>query len=118
MYSPSKIYPYVLARRPLIGAFCAGSPAVEVIRGLKAGEVVEFEVGGGLGSAVMRFQRLWTSLLEGLHDSPECPELDRDAFGPYTAREMTRRQCALFDKVLAEALGADGVEAMARRAQA
>ena len=61
------------------------------------------------------FQRLWTTLLERL---PYRPEFDREAFRPYTAREMTRRQCALFDRVLTEsARGAELVEPMARSAR-
>lgn len=101
MYSPSKIYPYILAGRPLLGVFAAGGLAVDVIRRTKAGDVVEFGSGNGTGRVTADLRELWTALLRRLRDRQPTTDIDREAFDAYSAREMTRRQCALFDQVLA-----------------
>jgi hypothetical protein len=44
-----------------------------------------------------KLYELWTGILESL---PYSPTVDWDSFTPYTARETTRQQCALFDRVL------------------
>jgi glycosyltransferase involved in cell wall biosynthesis len=97
MYSPSKLYPYMLAGRPLIAAFRRGSPATEIIRRTRAGAAVEFDV-ADLSPAIERFHHEWTLLLDR---PPTAPTLDRDVFAQYGAGEMTRRQCDLFDRVVA-----------------
>jgi hypothetical protein len=42
----------------------------------------------------------WSSMLERL---PYTPDTDWDAFQPYTAEAMTRRQVEVFDRVIASA---------------
>lgn len=97
MYSPSKLYPYMLAGRPLIAVFHGGSPATEILRSTRAGAVVEFDR-NDLLSAIGRFQQEWTALLD--RPRTDRPAVDWGAFTQYGAREVTRRQCALFDRVV------------------
>ncbi len=99
-YSASKVYPCILSGRPLLAILHESSLAGEVIRRCRAGEVVGFassEVGDDLAErtrqAVLRLLEL---------PAGATPATDWQAFAPYTAREMTRRQCAVFDQTAAQ----------------
>lgn len=99
-YTASKIFPYVLARRPLLAVLHERSPLVPLLREWKAGVVVTFPSApdpGRIDAAVRELAAEWRALLT----DTEAPRTDWSRFQPFTAREMTRRQCALFDAVLA-----------------
>jgi glycosyltransferase involved in cell wall biosynthesis len=89
-YTPSKLYPYILARKPLLAILHASSGACEVVRSANAGTVVTFNDPGTLYPA-------WREILS---DLSRARETNWQAFEPFTAREMTRRQCEFFDRVL------------------
>ncbi len=93
-YTPSKIYPYVLAGRPLLAVFAAGSPAAELLREVNAGTLAEVNDTAAAAEIGYRFLRdLATNQLP-------VPVVDAGTLEPYSARAMTRRQCELFDAVL------------------
>ena len=94
-YTASKLYPYVLAKRPLLAIFHERSSAVEVLRQSKSGVVVAFRTGETVLEVAARIRVAW---LDGAGRRP--PSTDWAAFEPYTAREMTRRLCAVFDDVV------------------
>lgn len=101
-YTASKLYPYILAHRPLLAVFNEQSSVVDVLGKTKAGEVVTFD--GEIEQADAdttlseRVETTWGAMLERL---PYKPDTDWVAFEPYTAREMTRRQTDFFDEVVA-----------------
>nr|MBA2743754.1 hypothetical protein [Chthoniobacterales bacterium] len=123
-YSASKLYPYMLARRPMLSVLHEQSPAVEILRKCRAGEVVTFDPAnveasaGAMRSALETLRRsaLRTSqrsLREAVRRGPEpdgraagdasqfaLPALNWDEFKQYTAREMTRRMCEVFDRAI------------------
>jgi hypothetical protein len=100
-YTASKIYPYILAKKPLFAIVHEHSTLVDVIRDTHAGTVATF---GSTSSAPERARiaeqlaTAWTDILE---DPERSDGVDWSAFERYTAREMTRRQCELFDEVVA-----------------
>ena len=94
-YTASKLYPYILAQRPLLAIFNETSSVVDVLRQTGAGEVVTFAADEQ--ATRERVHEAWTALLERL---PFTPDTDWDAFAPYTARTMTERQVELFDQVV------------------
>jgi glycosyltransferase involved in cell wall biosynthesis len=101
-YTPSKLYPYILAGKPLLAILHESSGACDVMRSTNAGAVVAFgrskDQSGGL-------YRTWREILGHLNHPPQT---DWWAFEKFTAREMTRRQCELFDRVCNETVrGAD-----------
>jgi len=95
-YTASKIYPYILAKKPLLAIFHARSSVVDVLRTTKAGIVVTFETGEELSNVSTKIIANWFKDLP-----PETPNSDWEAFRPYTAQEMTRQQCAIFDQCIA-----------------
>ena len=102
-YTASKLYPYILARRPLLAVFNEQSSVVDVLRETRAGETVTFGQIEDAAGLATRVETVWTTLLEGL---PDAPDTDWAAFEPYTARAMTRRQTAFFDEVVSGRLEA------------
>lgn len=96
-YTASKIYPYILAQRPLLAVFHEASSVVDVLRSTQAGELATFSSGDEAESIANLLLPQWVTLLRRL---PYSPPTKWEAVEPYTAREMTRRQCELFDQVL------------------
>jgi len=92
-YTPSKIYPYILARKPLLAVLHEKSSACEVVRSTNAGSVVTF--GGTPNDG-----ELYRTLREVLSRRSVVPQTDWQAFERFTAREMTRRQCEFFERVI------------------
>jgi hypothetical protein len=98
-YSASKVYPYILAGKPLVAVVHERSPLVEVLRETRAGVVITFGDSATeeeRDAGATQLARCWQSLVE----SARSPETDWARFEQYTAREMTRQQCSLFDSVL------------------
>ena len=97
MYSASKVYPCILSQRPLFAVLHETSLAGEVIRRCQAGEVVGFRSAEGSEELAKRIYPVLSRLL----DLPPgtASHLDWSAFAPYTAKEMTRQQCAVFSRV-------------------
>lgn len=98
-YTASKLYPYVLARRPILPVFDERSSVVSILRTVGAAEPVTFRADNSAADAALslRVGEQWTSLLRRL---PFTPATDWKAFEPYTARAMTRRQVEVFNRVI------------------
>lgn len=94
-YTASKIYPYILAQKPLLAIFHEKSSVVDVLRSTNAGTVVTFTNGDDCDLIAQKIAREW------LHSSlPPKPITNWEAFRSYTAREMTRRLCESFNQCL------------------
>jgi hypothetical protein len=96
-YTASKIYACILTQKPLIAVVHAQSPMVELIRNTGAGIVVTFTGRDDVEGPARLLTEAWGNLLKRL---PFAPSIDWGALAPYTARELTRRQCRLFDVVV------------------
>lgn len=95
-YTASKLFPYVLARKPLLAVFHVESSVVEVLTRTGAGTVVPFT---SLDTSDAIALRITAS---GWLKEPRMPETDWTEFDPFTAREMTRRLCEVFDQCAAD----------------
>jgi glycosyltransferase involved in cell wall biosynthesis len=95
-YTASKLYPYILAGRPLIAVFNENSSVVEILGKTKAGVCVTFHNDDDTG-------KLGRKVMEAMHDFlgriPFVPETDYAEFEPYSAREATRKQVEFFNKI-------------------
>lgn len=96
-YTASKIYPYIIAQRPLLAVFHEKSSVCQLLQRTRAGAVLEFNNESRVADRAAALQTIWSRLLTAL---PFTPLTDWRAFEPFTAREMTRQQCALFDQVV------------------
>ena len=101
-YSPSKIYPYLLARRPLITIVHENSPVVGILRGAGAGPVVTFRGAADVDEAS---RQLSASLRTVLVSDTPAVALPASATAGWLAQELTGRQCEVFDAVLERRAG-------------
>lgn len=93
-YTASKLYPYILARKPLLAVFHEASSVVDVLKKTNGGTVVTFRRGASVEETANNISATgWLS-------SPisHLPKTDWSEFEPYTAKAMTRRLCEVFDK--------------------
>jgi len=95
-YTASKLYPCILAKRPILAVFHEQSSVVDILRQCRAGEVLTFTSEDTPETLGERMR----SHLDWLISRPKgyIPETDWLKFHPFTAREMTRRQCEIFDR--------------------
>ena len=96
-YTASKIYPYILAKKPILGIFHQNSSVVEIINATNSGSVVSFEENDELEILTAKVYDTLSNILTKI---PFVPDTNWEAFKPYTAREMTLKQCDFFDSVL------------------
>lgn len=83
-YTASKIYPYLLAGKPLLAVFHEQSSVVELFRQVGGGTVIPFASGESSDSVAIRIASAWQRI-----GGPEkAVELDWDAFSQYTARSQ------------------------------
>ena len=94
-YTASKIYPYILAEKPLLAFFHPQSSAAEIIRQCNAGIVVPL---GTAKEDTIAFT--YASLLNIALGNSAAPTINWKAFESYTAAKMTKSQCELFDKIV------------------
>jgi hypothetical protein len=97
-YTASKLYPCVLARKPTFALFHQKSSVVNILQRCKAGQVVTFN---SKDNPINLLNHV-TAQLNWLLSSPKGyqPKTNWSEFQPYTAREMTRQQCSIFDQCL------------------
>ncbi|MDX2215591.1 MAG: glycosyltransferase [Oculatellaceae cyanobacterium bins.114] len=94
-YTASKLYPCILAQKPILAVVHEQSSVVDIMRHCQAGQVITFNTTTGTDHLV----RSLLPHIQTLAISPEMqPQTNWDAFQPYTAREMTRKLCAVFDR--------------------
>ena len=96
-YSPSKIYPYLLAGKPLVAVLHADSPVASLLERAGIGIVGRF---GTAGDPTLETARLADSLGRLLGALPAHANVAPELLEPLSARELTRRQCAVFDQIL------------------
>lgn len=99
-YTASKLYPGILAHKPLLAIFHQQSSVVDILRECNAGEVVTFsntDTPANLQPELITHLRQLLQFPKGYQ-----PDINWTAFQPYTAREMTRKLCAIFDRCLRE----------------
>jgi glycosyl transferase family 4 len=97
-HSASKLYPYMLTQKPLLAIVHEQSPAVEILHGGGSTSIVTFQP-GLLGERVAsQMQIALARLRQQSTDHTPLP-IDRGEFEQHTAREMTRRQCVVFDRI-------------------
>jgi hypothetical protein len=101
-YTASKLYPCILARKPILAIFHHQSSVVDILHHTQAGGSVTFTAENQpedlLAEVTIQLLEL-LSLPKGYQ-----PKTNWEAFQPYTAREMTRTQCAIFDRCLTKSL--------------
>lgn len=94
MYTASKLYPYLLTGKPLLAIFNSGSPAVEVLKEYGAVYTYSYDATKDIELKIEDFLKKLSAGQLGEQ------RYDADAIKKYSAEEMAKRQCELFDRVI------------------
>jgi len=92
-YSASKIFPYVLARRPMLVVFSEESQVMAVAKAMKCGVRYSFGASVDVDALASEIAGAW--FLGGR--MREYVDFDYSAFLPYSAEGMTRALAGIFD---------------------
>ncbi len=105
-YTASKIFPYLLAQRPLVAIFHESSSVVQILAEAKTGSVFTFRDGRPPGGHVPALSSTLGQLLRARPDagSPAAP----GAMDGYSADAMTRRLAVALELAAATAGAASG----------
>ncbi|HKZ01417.1 MAG TPA: glycosyltransferase [Pyrinomonadaceae bacterium] len=95
-YTASKVFPYLLAQRPLLAIFHEDSSVIDILRKARTGRVVSFN---SVRGASERIEDIFENLKEMLSEVHE-PQVVEDAFESYTAKAMAARLAKAFDSAL------------------
>jgi hypothetical protein len=95
-YSASKIYPFVLARRPLLVVFNALSPVTMIAKKIGCGMTYSFDDASDVDSIARDIAEQWFASGR----MREVFEPDPELFLPYTAKGMTHNLAGVLDAAL------------------
>jgi hypothetical protein len=91
-YTASKIYPYLLTKKPLLGIFNKASSAMNIMKEYGVKSVYDYDT--------VTDVNISTFLLSLINGDVEPPKYNPEAVKKYSARQMTIHQCKLFDSVI------------------
>ncbi|MCQ6957293.1 hypothetical protein [Mucilaginibacter aquariorum] len=95
-YTASKIYPYLLSRKPLLAVFNKASSAIKILKEYGVKTVYDYET-----VTAEDINLFLSSLMTGGLGSPQY---DPQVLDKYSARQMALKQCKLFDSVVKDRL--------------
>jgi hypothetical protein len=98
-YTASKIFPYILAAKPLLAVFHEDSSAVKLLEETRAGRAVTFSAARPPLNVVGEIEAELQNLLTAPAGSR--PPTDWNKFEPFTARAVTARLAEVFDRTIA-----------------
>jgi thiamine pyrophosphate-dependent acetolactate synthase large subunit-like protein len=96
-YSPSKIFPYVLARRPTLAILHRDGSAAKILRHCQAATMIEFD--DQVRSSALSADGSLAEFMRNIETGTQ-PAVDWSAFSKYSAREMTRQLVAVFNRAV------------------
>ncbi len=103
-YSPSKIYPYYLSGRPILGVVFRGSVMAQLLDELACAYVVRFDLDGPKQAAHDALGRFFDLAFEGFPPGTFPPRNDAYFNRHFLAETLTVRQCELFTRALCRQL--------------
>lgn len=93
-YTASKIYPYILAKKPLLAIFNSKSPALTVLNEYGVECIYSYDDTVEIDRYISKFFK------ELLSDSIIKPDYPEECIEKYSSQNLTKRQCDLFNRVL------------------
>lgn len=100
-YTASKIFPNILARRPMLAIYHEASTVCDIVREARAGELVTYSDEAPAEQHAAEIAAALTRLVTGGTYSPE--QVRWEHFEEYSAKNMTRRLASIFDRVAGRA---------------
>jgi glycosyltransferase involved in cell wall biosynthesis len=100
-YSPSKIYPYFLTGRPILGIVFRQSVMENLMDELNCATLIRFTMAEPKDSAYAALAKFFDQALAGFPQGTLPVRAEALFAQRYHAPELTQRQCALFDRAVA-----------------
>ncbi len=97
-YTASKIYQYVLAKRPLLAIFYKNSSIVSILKQANTGTVLTFD--DDMEASQDMADKCEQFIISTINCSKSTYEYDEIAFEKYSARSMTKAQVEFFDQII------------------
>ena len=97
-YTASKLFPYILAAKPLLAVSHEESSAVKLLEETRAGKAITFSAVRPPLSVVGDIQAALQKLLAD--PAAADPPTDWQKFEPFTARALTARLAQVFDRTV------------------
>ena len=97
-YSPSKIYPYILAKKPLISIFHESSHIFKLLKEFGLDKMPTYNSNDDMGSLVSSIKKRLKYFAST--NGYTCPDINWSKFDKYKVRELTRTQCEIFNSCL------------------
>ncbi|MDD3926808.1 MAG: glycosyltransferase [bacterium] len=104
-YTASKIYPCILAERPLIAIYHALSSVTDVMRETNAGELITYTTEAPVDTRVSLIR---DALLKVMDPGYVKPVVNWQGYERYSARSMTEKLAEVFDNVVRTAVVVNG----------
>jgi hypothetical protein len=93
-YTASKIFPYLLSKKPMLAIFNSKSPAINILEQCGEHYIYSYDATPEIDKYILSFLDL---LINGAINKPDHNELRIEA---YSAENKTKEQCELFNLVL------------------
>jgi hypothetical protein len=100
-YSPSKLYPYYLAGRPMLALVFGDSVLLQLLRELDCAWIARVDGPGGQAETDGAVHAFFDGLCAGFPPGRGPARNDAAFNADYLAEALTRRQCALFERAVA-----------------
>jgi hypothetical protein len=97
-YTASKVFPYILAQRPLLALVHQASSVVDILRETGAGEILRYDSSHPVGQQVGAIKDGLAHLLN--FHTADPPATRWDAFERFTARAMAGRLGSVLDQTI------------------
>lgn len=99
-YTASKLYPYILAKKPLLAVFHEKSSVVQAIKDMNAGHCIPF---GAPGNETELAEQTAGVLHDWITKLPFEPAMRRDLLEPHLAAAKTLDQVRVFNRIVGAA---------------
>lgn len=96
-YTASKLYNYILARKPLLALFHEKSSVVKVLQETSSGKTITFNIQDRIEEISFKLLSVWQKTL---NDQQENITTDWNSFKNYTAQLKAKEQSIFFDQVI------------------
>jgi ribosomal protein S17E len=93
-YTPSKLYPYLLTKKPLLAVVHSNSPANKILQEYQAKFIYNYDSNSEVVNEITNF------LTDVLNEKISNQTYNTEALEKYSAQNLTNEQCKLFNKVL------------------
>jgi len=101
-YTASKVFPYILAERPLLTIFHEDSSVSTILNEVSAGRTVRFKEKQNPAELVNEISHHLAEMVGEMLSGDWSPSIRWEAFDPYTTNALAGRLAATFDKAVAQ----------------